>query len=1027
MFAMPASPNEYRSDVCSIIEAEERRQWEKIVLIPSESLCHPEVSKVLSSVFSNIYAEGQPAPPLMHDPRTSATDADRFESWQARLADARYYKGCVNANRVELLAQENIAQVYSRLLGSPSAENIHVCVQALSGAPANTAVYEALLEHGDVVLGLDLAHGGHLTHGSEFNYSGKTFNVHSYGIDPTTRKLDYERIRAQALACRPKLIIGGASSYPWDFDWAELRSIADEVGAYLLADIAHLAGMVVAGLLNNPVPHAHIVTHTTHKTLCGPRGAVILTTYPELAGKLSAGVFPFVALQQAILNNTAWFAKCLQKQGLELEYGGTNTHMLLVDLKRYQGHPHPEFPIDGEIASRLLELAGIVCNKNVLPGDETGGKASGIRMGMPWATQRGITREQIAELASIINDVLSNIHTFRVWVPAGEERCRGKIPAGVLDAAAGRVNAIREALPYPEALPPVEPPRAYTEVGNQAAVLLRGDKVMLALSQMLTCQVEGLEPGGAATGKMLNDDASLVAEVSVVNLGLAGREERFALLTSADAIEAVIARLRGLSDGYLLFDSEDLYSKIDGPMVVSCLPEALVADLPEQFPAEATDLTKPYFIGQSKLVASDAPPAKREYRYEAPDLPLRKTVLHAAHRKLGGKMVPFAGWEMPVQYAEGIFAEHRAVRTAAGLFDVSHMSLFEISGKHALPFLDVLLANCVSRLDPGEAQYTYLLRPDGTAIDDMYVYRMARDRFMLVANAANAEADWDWIQAVNSREVIIDEPMPGKQVGGPATIRNLREDGLLGLALQGPASAKLLCQLADKAAQRTALERLQQNQFIEADLAGHDCIVARTGYTGETVGFEIYVHPGACVDLWHILLDQGRPLGVMAAGLGARDSTRTEAGFPLFGHELEGPCALSLTEAGYGFVTRFHVPFFIGRNAYMTRMQQASHRVIRLAGQGRKSVRPGHVLIDDLDNAVGQITSSAYTSEDFTFFALAAIRKEQVPEVGQVIRSVRKPADRYQSPAEASAIVELTVVPRFPEDDERNLWPDRYA
>jgi glycine hydroxymethyltransferase len=1054
MFAMPSSHPEYSSAVRNIIDAEERRQWDKLVLIPSESICHPDVADVLSSVFSNVYAEGQPAPPLMHDSRTAATDAARFESWQRRLADGRYYKGCVDANRIELLAQENIARVYAALEGSPAAEDIYVCAQALSGAPANTAVYEALLEHGDVVLGLDLSHGGHLTHGSEFNYSGKTFEVHSYGIDPQTRRLDYAQIRAQALECKPKLIIGGASSYPWDFDWAEMRSIADEVGAYLLADIAHLAGMVAAGLLNNPVPHAHIVTHTTHKTLCGPRGAVILTTYPELIKKLNSGVFPglqggphlhtiaaiarlfeiihherddFVALQQTILDNTAWFAKCLDNEGLDLEYGGTNTHMLLVDLKRFTGHPHPEFQIDGEIASRLLELAGIVCNKNVLPGDETGGKASGIRMGMPWATQRGITRDQIADLASVVNFVLSNVHTFRVWVPAGEERCRGKVPPGMLDEAAARTRAIRQALPYPEGTDAAAEAATYTTVGDKAAVLLRGDKVMPALSQMLTCAVEGLDQGEAATGEMLADDGGPIAEVSVINLGTVGREERFALLATPDVIDAVVARLRGLSDGYLLFDNDDLYAKIDGPMVVSALPDDLASALPADLPAASPDLSKPYFIGQRVKYADTPPPAKRPYAYDAPDLPLRKTVLNDAHRELGGKMVPFAGWEMPVQYPDGIFAEHRAVRSGAGLFDVSHMNLFEISGAHALPFLDVVLANCVSRLDPGEAQYTYLLRPDGTAIDDMYVYRLERDRFMLVANAANAEADWDWINAVNSREVMIDPLMPGKQAGGAATIRNLRDDGLLGLALQGPASTKLLCLLADKAAERARIERIVQNQIIPVTLAGHDCSVARTGYTGERIGFEVYVHPAGCVDIWNTLLDKGKPLGVMATGLGTRDSTRTEAGFPLFGHELEGPCGLSLTEASYGFVTRFHVPFFIGRDAYMARTRDATQQVIRLTGQGRKSVRPGHVLIDSDDNAIGQVTSFAYVKENFTFFALASVRKELAFEPGQVVRGVRKPADRYAPPAAEAAVVELTVTTRFPDDDERDGWPALYA
>jgi len=999
MFAFPPSGPSAESRVRKVIEAETRRQWQKLVLIPSESICHPDAAAVLATPFSNIYAEGRPEPPLMHDPREAAPDPARFESWQTRLADGRYYRGCLNANRIELMAQERVARVFAALDGSPPPCGIRVCVQALSGAPANTAVYEALLEHGDGVLGLDLTHGGHLTHGSEFNYSGRTFRVRSYGIDPDSRRLNYESIREIAREHRPKLIIGGASSYPWDFDWAELRSIADEVGAYLLADIAHLAGMVAAGLLNNPVPHAHVVAFTTHKTLCGPRGAVIITTYPELAAKLSAGVFPglqggphvhtiaaiarlfeiisaqradFTKLQRAILDNAAFLAECLCAEGFELEYGGTNTHMLL-------------------------------------------------------ATQRGITRDQIREVASVIKSILSEVRTFRVWVPAGEERCRGKIPADVTDNAARRVRAIIDALPYPPQPTAAEPAAHPPSVGDRVALLLRGDKVRLALGQMLTCPVEHLGRGQAAAGQMLRNDGGKVDDVVVVDLGMSGREERFALLPHESKLDEVLAWVRGLSDGYLLFDENDLYAKIDGPTVVEPLPKNLVGSLPATIPAPSTEMTKPYFIGQRTVAASAKEPTGREYAYNPPDLPLRRTLLNETHKALGGKMVPFAGWEMPVQYPDGIFAEHRAVRTAAGLFDIAHMSLFEVSGKHSLAFLDVVLANCVSRLDPGEAQYTYMLRPDGTALDDLYVYRLGRDRFMLVANAANAERDWDWLNAVNSREYVIDLSMPGKKIEGQVTIRNLREDGLVGLALQGPVSARLLCHLADSSSDRYPIERLEQNRFLTATVAGVDCTVARTGYTGEPVGFELYVHPSQCVGFWNTLLDEGRALGVLPAALGARDSTRTEAGFPLFGHELEGHCSLTLTEAGYGFVTRFHVPFFIGRDSYIERTARSRGKVIRLAGCGRRSVRPGHVLIDTNDVAIGRITSFAYTKPDFTFFALAALKSTFPAEPGMTVRVVRETSGKYRPPAQDATIVELEVMTRFPEDEERASWPESYA
>ncbi|MFW6107830.1 MAG: aminomethyltransferase family protein, partial [bacterium] len=470
-----------------------------------------------------------------------------------------------------------------------------------------------------------------------------------------------------------------------------------------------------------------------------------------------------------------------------------------------------------------------------------------------------------------------------------------------------------------------------------------------------------------------------------------------------------------------------LYAKIDGPTVIEPLPDEFLDRLPDPLPEPRTDVTKPYFIGQAAEYARAKPKPGPTYRYAEPDLPLRRTVLNQAHRGLGGKMVPFAGWEMPVHYPDGILAEHAAVRTAAGLFDVSHMNLFEIAGRGAVPFLDTLLANCVSRLDPGQAQYTYLLYPDGTALDDLYIYRLARDRFMIVANAANAERDWDWINAVNSRQVAIDAELPARQVELPVQVRNLREDGLVGLALQGPRSATLLGRLADRTADRFAIDRLEQNRFIDAPITGIPCTVAATGYTGETVGFELYVHPDRCVDLWNRLLEAGEPLGVRPAGLGARDSTRTEAGFPLFGHELEGPCGLSITEAGYGFVARFHVPFFIGRRAYIDRVRNARQTVIRLRGRGRRSVRPGHAIIDPDGTPVGQVTSFAYARPDFTFFALAAVASSANVQPGDRVRAVRQNIERYEPPAKEGAVVELDARTRFPEDEERASWPELYA
>jgi glycine hydroxymethyltransferase len=370
------------------------------------------------------------------------------------------------------------------------------------------------------------------------------------------------------------------------------------------------------------------------------------------------------------------------------------------------------------------------------------------------------------------------------------------------------------------------------------------------------------------------------------------------------------------------------------------------------------------------------------------------------------------------------------VRTAAGLFDVSHMSAFEVGGPHALGFLELLLANRASRLAPGEAQYSSALYPDGTHIDDLYVYRLDRERFMLVLNAANAERVMDWAAAVNSRRFAIDEEMPAKEIDAPVRLRDLRNAGdesLIGLAFQGPASSAVLRKLADKPSERVLLDRLIQNEFATVRLAGLKALVARTGYTGEKTGFEIYLHPTDAEKFWNAVLTAGRPLGVLPAGLGARDSTRVEAGFPLFGHDLEGELGISMTEAGYGFVARFHQPFFIGRAPYMERARRSRRHILRLRGQGRKTLRAGHAILDESGRAVGRVTSFAYAHEDMTFIVLACVEEPFQPAPGSLVRGARAAVGESSSPPDERSLVELRALTRFPDDEERSAWPARYA
>ena len=276
-------------DVFGLTQLEQERQARKLILIPSESTAPLAVREALGSAFQNIYAEGYP------DEEMRWMTEDEILDYPARLAhyrrsgDPRYYKGVEYADVVELLARRRAAEAFAA--NGYSADQIYVNVQALSGAPANNAVYQALLNLGDTVMGLNLLHGGHLSHGSSVNRSGKWFKAVHYSIDDNER-LDYGAIRKLALEAKPKLIIAGYSSYSWVPDWKKFREIADEVGAYFLADISHIGGLVAAGVVASPIGIAHVVMSTTHKSLDGPRGAVLLTTYPDIAKKIDKAVFP---------------------------------------------------------------------------------------------------------------------------------------------------------------------------------------------------------------------------------------------------------------------------------------------------------------------------------------------------------------------------------------------------------------------------------------------------------------------------------------------------------------------------------------------------------------------------------------------------------------------------------------------------------------------------------------------------------------------------------------------------------------
>ncbi len=417
---------------------------------------------------------------------------------------------------------------------------------------------------------------------------------------------------------------------------------------------------------------------------------------------------------------------------------------------------------------------------------------------------------------------------------------------------------------------------------------------------------------------------------------------------------------------------------------------------------------------------------KTLFAFDLPELPIRKTVLNSIHRDLNGKMVPFAGWEMPVQYDAGIFAEHIAVRTSAGLFDVSHMGVFEIKGKDAESFLNMVLSNDVSKLKNGQAQYNYILNVDGYGLDDSFLYRFTEDWFMLVVNAANAEIDFAWLEAVLSGKYIIDKDNPEKSFSGEVEFRNLRDagdDSLIDIAFQGPKSRDVLLKIAEDA---DAVNSVDMSNIAKTKLAGIPVVLTGTGYTGENIGFEIYVHPDNACELWKAILETGKDDGVLPVGLGARDSLRVEAGFPLFGHELEGPDKISITDAGYGFAVKYDVPFFVGKAPYQERNEPRKRKIIRLHGKGKRSLREGHILIDDEGNKMGQVTSFAFLDEDKNFIVLALVDFGCKIPISSVVRGYRASEVDDKKGVDERKVVELTMMSRFAKDEEKEIWLELY-
>lgn len=1026
-------------DLYELTQIESERQFRRLILIPSETAAPQAVREALASAFQNIYAEGYPDEDTRRMSQAEILDLDTRLAGYRRSSDPRYYKGVEYADAVEALARRRCAEAFAA--NGLTADGLFVNVQALSGAPANNAVYHALVEPGTTVMGMNLLHGGHLTHGSPVNRSGKYYHIVHYTVDPTTEKIDYDAVEALARANNPKMIIAGYSSYPWAVDWKRFRAIADAVGAYLMADIAHVAGMVVAGVYPSPIGFADVVTFTTHKSLCGPRGAVIITRSEKLSRLIDRAVFPgeqggphmntiaaqaltfklamtpeFKALQRQVIVNCVALTQGLQEAGFRIPYGGTDTHLTNLDCKSVVGPDGT--PLSGDQAARILDLAGIVANRNTIPGDRSAANPSGVRMGTPWITQRGFTEEDARGLAQTIAGLLKACTPYTQAARKGPQS-RAKVDFDVLHDTQVKVRELALSKGIDVHLPQHGYPHFYylddpAPRGKYAVLSLRGPHAAAFLDWATSARTEDIAPGAAVRTTVQAPKKAIRAV-----LGRQAADSCWNLTLPAEDAPLASTWLRDLSDGFVAFDASDPHKRLPGPVVIH------LEDTAKTLPAAVGDsgADKPWFIGISEGKGRHLP---RFTWVEPPEGEPRKTALNATHREMGAKMVPFAGWDMPVWYSS-VVEEHLATRNAAGLFDVSHMGVYQVEGPHACAFLDSVVTNEVASLDVGQSLYTQFLDPDGQVIDDTMVYRRGEEVYLVVVNASNDDKDWAWLNAVRQGRVRVDNQRPwAAAFGRDCRLRNLRlrdagDDMRVDIALQGPKSRDILLSMGCDETTAMKLKALPWAGVMQGAFKGFDLVVSRTGYTGERVAYELFVHPDKSVDLWKALLKVGAPLGLKPVGLGARDSLRTEAGLPLYGHEMAGERRLSVGQAGFGSYVKTYKPWFVGRQAFLQQERERDGEVVRFRfdEKGVRMAHGGDPVVDRKGRVIGFVTSCAVDREGY-LLGQAYVQTKWTLEGTPIAvyqgasKEASKPPARLKVGDRAPLPTPATVLSRFP-------------
>jgi glycine hydroxymethyltransferase len=582
----------------------------------------------------------------------------------------------------------------------------------------------------------------------------------------------------------------------------------------------------------------------------------------------------------------------------------------------------------------------------------------------------------------------------------GKETLRAKVEATAVARARAIVRQLRGVTPTPP---------------TSDTLAIRGEEVARFLNYACASDVLALGDG-EAQGTVLSVNGT------AVHGHLSRQSASHYTLTLPDMESAGQTRtwLRDLSDGYLRFD-EDVYAKIPGPVTITFAEpsgETVMADSAVIAP------TKPYYIGHRHHEGGAVLP---EFSWTEPeDSPLLQTSLHQTHVDMGAKMVPFAGYDMPVWYTS-VSEEHKAVRETAGLFDVTHMGTLDASGPHVVEFLNTVLSNDVTNLAIGQSHYTYLLLPDGSVVDDLLVYRLGEERFMLVVNASNNDKDWAWLNAVNEGKVMIDGERPFAHIQHPITLRDLRDpqhgdDCRVDIALQGPRATDILLALCDDPALAKRIKGLPWAGLLEGNVGGFDLVVSRTGYTGERVAYELFVHPDKAPEFWQALMRVGEPFGLKPCGLAARDSTRTEAGLPLYGHELAGPLGLNPAQAGFGAYVKLWKPFFIGRSAFIAKEQNRDNVVVRfrMNEKGVRRAELGDPVLDKRGKVVGTVTSCAIDVEGYLLGQAVVPESMSAPETPLAIYQLGGGTREIQVPKAVKLGAKLptpdgaTVLTRFP-------------